>query len=511
MSRPGSLAWFAQHETRLAWRDTFAIMGAGRPGRMRSILLAVTVFLLVLHVIAHYVVGPLASRALDADLASLVGVTVGILLAASAILSQAMESVTRTFYSRSDLELILTSPASAQRLFAVRVSAIVMSVSIMSLLFVGPFINMLAVHGGVRWLAAYGVIPSIALLSTALAILLTVALFRACGPKRTRLISQIAAAIIGGLFAIGLQLAALFSTGTLSRLAYLGSSEVLALMPEAGSAVWLPARAVLGDVLALLMVLVTSGLFFLFVASRAGTRFAELVLAASSAPRGVSEPLVATRAFRVEAPADALRRKEVLLILRDPWLVSQSLMQLLYLVPPGALLWHSYAIASGPPVVLVPVLAMASGQLAGALAWLTISGEDAPDLVLTAPVSPERLLLSKLEAVMLCVGVVFLPFVAGLLTVSTWTGGVALLTIAASASSATAIQFWFRAQARRSQFRRRHTSSRIATLSEAFVSVLWAGAAGAALAGSDLWPVIVVAAVGFLSIVWRASPTRITR
>jgi ABC-2 type transport system permease protein len=225
----------------------------------------------------------------------------------------------------------------------------------------------------------------------------------------------------------------------------------------------------------------------------------------------VSEPLVATRAFRVEAPADALRRKEVLLILRDPWLVSQSLMQLLYLVPPGALLWHSYAIASGPPVVLVPVLAMASGQLAGALAWLTISGEDAPDLVLTAPVSPERLLLSKLEAVMLCVGVVFLPFVAGLLTVSSWTGGVALLTIAASASSATAIQFWFRAQARRSQFRRRHTSSRIATLSEAFVSVLWAGAAGAALAGSDLWPVIVVAAVGFLSIVWRASPTRITR
>jgi ABC-2 type transport system permease protein len=268
---------------------------------------------------------------------------------------------------------------------------------------------------------------------------------------------------------------------------------------------------VLGDVLALLTVLVAAVLLFLLVASRAGARFASLVLAATSVPRGASEPMVAARAFRVEPPADALRRKEVLLILRDPWLVSQSLMQLLYLVPPAALLWHSYAIASGTPVVVVPVLAMASGQLAGALAWLTICGEDAPDLVLTAPVAPERLLLSKLEAVMLCVGVVFLPLVAGLMTVSTTAGVVALLTIAASASSATAIQFWFRAQARRSQFRRRHASSRIATLSEAFSSVLWAAAAGTALAGSDLWPAIVLMSCGFLGAVWRASPSRVTR
>ena len=61
--------------------------------------------------------------------------------------------------------------------------------------------------------------------------------------------------------------------------------------------------------------------------------------------------------------------------------MSQTLMQLLYLVPPALLLWRSFADGAGSLVVLVPVLVMAAGQLAGGLAWLAISGEDAPDLV----------------------------------------------------------------------------------------------------------------------------------
>ena len=99
-------------------------------------------------------------------------------------------------------------------------------------------------------------------------------------------------------------------------------------------------------------------------------------------------------AFRIRQPAASLRHKEQLLILRDPWLISQSLMQLLYLSPPALLLWHNYGQAGGA-IVLVPVLVMASGQLAGGLAWLTISGEDAPDLVRSAPVQPGRLLRAK--------------------------------------------------------------------------------------------------------------------
>ena len=48
------------------------------------------------------------------------------------------------------------------------------------------------------------------------------------------------------------------------------------------------------------------------------------------------------------------------------------------------------------------------------------------------------------------------------------------------------IQLCFRVQARRSQFRRRQTSSRIATFAEAFSSIAWAGAAALIAAGSWL-------------------------
>ena len=45
-----------------------------------------------------------------------------------------------------------------------------------------------------------------------------------------------------------------------------------------------------------------------------------------------------------------------------------------------------------------------------------------------------------------------------------------------------AIQLWFRTQARRSHFRRRQTSSRVATFAEALSSIGWAGT-GLAAAG----------------------------
>jgi ABC-2 type transport system permease protein len=68
--------------------------------------------------------------------------------------------------------------------------------------------------------------------------------------------------------------------------------------------------------------------------------------------------------------------------------------------------------------------------------------------------------------------------------------------IAISALSATMIQIWFRAQASRRYFRRRQTSSRIATFAEALCSVSWAAAT--ALAASSSWLAIGPAIVAGL-------------
>jgi ABC-2 type transport system permease protein len=164
--------------------------------------------------------------------------------------------------------------------------------------------------------------------------------------------------------------------------------------------------------------------------------------------------------------------------------VSQTLMQMLYLLPPAFLLWRSFESGSASVVLLVPILVMAAGQLAGGLAWLAISGEDAPELIATAPLTPRQVVRAKIEAVTGCIALVFAPFVVPLALIDGVAAIVAALGITAAAASATAIQLCFRAQAKRSQFRRRQTSSRVATFAEAFSSIAWAAAAALAAAGT---------------------------
>ena len=75
---------------------------------------------------------------------------------------------------------------------------------------------------------------------------------------------------------------------------------------------------------------------------------------------------------------------------------------------------------------------------------------------------------------------------------------VAAAGVGVSAASATLIQLWFRTQARRKHFRRRQTSSRVATFAEAFSSISWAGTAGLAAAGHWQAAITALIALGIL-------------
>ena len=66
--------------------------------------------------------------------------------------------------------------------------------------------------------------------------------------------------------------------------------------------------------------------------------------------------------FRTGSRQQALRWKEFALLRRDPWLVSQTLMQLLYLVPPALMLWRSFSDSSTAIVLITPVIVMAAGN-----------------------------------------------------------------------------------------------------------------------------------------------------
>jgi ABC-2 type transport system permease protein len=273
---------------------------------------------------------------------------------------------------------------------------------------------------------------------------------------------------------------------------FLESDTLVALVPETDSLLWLPARAALGDLTALAVVLGGSLALLGFAILIFSARFGDHAIAASSVTAtGVRQ--ASRSGFRGRSPARVLRQKEWTLLLRDPWLVSQTLMQLLYLLPPALLLWRSYGQGTGALVVLVPVLVMAAGQLAGGLAWLAISGEDAPDLVATAPVLAQHVVRAKVEAVLGGIAIAFAPFIAALALLSVPHALIAALGILMAAAAATGIQFWFRKQATRRYFRHRQTASRFATFAEAFSSISWA--ATAALAAGGTWLALFPAAI----------------
>ena len=235
------------------------------------------------------------------------------------------------------------------------------------------------------------------------------------------------------------------------------------------------------------------------------TRFGEHAVAAAgiSGAGAMQKP---RQGFRRLSPKGALRRKEWTLLARDPWLASQTLMQLLYLLPPGLMLWRAFGANGSDLVLLVPVLVMAAGQLAGGLAWLAIPGEDAPDLVATAPIPAGFVIRAKTEAVIGGVALVFAPFIVAMALASPRDALMAALGIVVSAVSATLIQLWFRTQARRKHFRRRQTSSRVATFAEAFSSITWAATAGLAAAGHWQAAFTAITAIGILVAARALSP-----
>ncbi|WP_291687495.1 permease [Bradyrhizobium sp.] len=506
MSSATALTWFARHEIRLAWREWLATMTGGRRKRTRAVI-GLIVFAAIMHLPAYAVIGRFADLRAPLDKSSLIVMTATIVLAWALMLSQAIESVTRVFYARADLDLIMSSPVRLENVFSIRIAAIALTVIAMALLFSTPFVDVLVIGGGIRWFAAYGVVVAIGLSAAAMAIAVTIVLFRLIGPSRTRFVAQILAAVIGAGFVIALQIAAILSYGTMSRFAVLTSDAAARFAPDADSIMWWPARAVLGDGEALLLLLAGGLLLLGAVMTIFSARFANTAARASANARPNHQGSRA-RAFRAGSRQQALRRKEFVLLRRDPWLVSQTLMQLLYLVPPAVMLWRSFSDSNMAIVLITPVIVMAAGQLAGGLAWLTISGEDAADLVATAPLAPSRVIRAKIEVVLIAIAAIFAPLVAALLFASPLQATVTALGVIIAAASATAIQLWFRVQAKRSQFRRRQTSSRLATFAEAFSSIGWAATAALALAVPLAALVSGLMTSAIVAATWKLSPRR---
>jgi ABC-2 type transport system permease protein len=254
------------------------------------------------------------------------------------------------------------------------------------------------------------------------------------------------------------------------------------LGPE--SVLWWPFRALIGDAIPFVVVTLACVGAFVLVVVRAGRLFLEGTRESITAPARRALPSAHFRG----GLSRVVIAKELRLIGRDPRLISQMLLQILYLIPLFAILVRKGTAQD----LLAPTIILVASTLAGNLAWMTMSGEESPDLVGSAPVSRERILwLKALAAMAMPVGMC-VPFLLYYATVS-MAGFVAFAACAAGAlASCAVVQIWTAKPGSARDLRKRAQSSKLVSLVEFFSAAGWALACWLMMRGS-WWALAAIA------------------
>jgi ABC-2 type transport system permease protein len=476
----GSLLWFANHDLLLLRRR---IEGLFRDASGRRALWMMAGAFALFHLIglpvANWLVAADASDPRGAD----IPVAAALLFVIPWIVSQALTNSTRALYVRGDLDLILSSPVSSRAVFTARAFAIALESIVSVAIFLLPIADMLACKGGARWLAIYPVLVACGLFGTAVGLVLMMTLFRVAGPRRTRVLAQVFATLVGATFAFGMQAVNL---APISLRAWVGSGA----RPQGSPAIldgWigLPVRAASGDPAAVVMTLVVAAGVFALVCFLLGQAFARGIVQTADIPGTSRAKRESKRKFQPGAMG-ALRRKEWRLLLRDPWLASQMLLQVAYTLPLCFVLWQTLGSENGVLVAIAPAVVVIAAQLAGALAYVTLSTEDAPEFLMTAPLTRGQIERAKLSAVAIPLAIVVgLPVLA-----MAWQSPLmALSTLAfaiAAGGSTACLNLWRASPSRRGDLMRREGQSRVVGILEHVLSLFWAVAVAMFSAGT-LW------------------------
>jgi ABC-2 type transport system permease protein len=489
--KPAGFAWLLAHDLRQSWRGFLAVFGTMRLWKIVLILALVTA---LLHLIAAGVVLVIAPLRDDEALSG--WFAAGAFATLTWMIAQGMTGAMRSLYARGDFDLLFASPISPLVVLAPRALAVAVEGAASSLLLIGPLADMGALLGHPGWLAIYPALISSAFFGAGLGLAIALGLFVAVGPRRARMFSQVGATMVGASFVLSAQIVNMLPTHWRDAV-FAGFAA-----PSKGSwlsrdgALFLPARAAEGDGRALLLWAIASVAVFVIAVLVCAPVFAEAAAAASGAPAGGNGQRT-RRAFRAGVQAN-LRAKERRLVWRDPWLLSQILMQILYTLPLSVVLWRNGGITGSPAIAFAPSLVVIAAQMAGALAWVALSGEDAPDFLASAPVTRRDIDRGKLEAIaapILCV--VALPLL-GLALASPFGAAMALLFGAGASASSALVNLWRQAPAPRRMVLRRHAQSKLVGLIEHAVSFLWAIACALAIFGS--WTALVPLAVAVFAL-----------
>lgn len=490
IATPGSSLRLLRYELLLSWRRMLQRRSRGR-GRFARVwltlllpaILLVSAGLPIAFAVRHRQVPivPLASLVAAASLVMLF----------TLMLSQTLGAAVDALYERGDLDLLFSSPLAPRKVLTVRFLSVAVGAFSIFGMVLTPIVLPSAVWGHPQWLASLVVLFSVALAASGAGLLLAAGLFRLIGPRRTRTVGQVLAAVIGAAFFLIAQARNILGgaqTASVAAMVLQFSRDPRFNAPVLS---W-PLRALLGEPLPLLGAVAIGVGVFLIANQLLGARFAADAAAAAGAGTGGARRAKSTGPVRFAASAfSATFSKELRLLWRDPALIAQVMLRVLYLIPLGFILLrqagqgHSFALPGS-----AAALSLVASQVSGSLAWITVSAEDAPDLLSCAPTPIRVIRQAKVAAAILPVALLLVPILIPLLVLSP---GVALAAAAgclASMTMASLLNLWWQRPGKRSEMRRQRSSSWFVTLAELLLGVLIAAATGLLAAGFFGWAII---------------------
>lgn len=463
---PGSLTWLTLHEL----RGNLRAAGRSKLGQivLALVLLGYTglgVGLGLLLADEHWQAGPLAW--LLALIASILLFTF--------MTTQALLASQRTLYEAGDLDLLFSAPLDPRTVVSAKLLGIAGGVMLTFSIFLLPILLPVALLGHPELLGAIALLVALALAAACVGLGVTLLLARTVGPRAARTLGQILAALTGASVFLATQVLNQHDdrreSGTVLLFDALRSRGF-----GKGGLSSLPGRAAFGEPLA--MALLLGAALALFVLAGWGMRHPFLRSYRAGGARPATQRAAKggiARHFHRGLFA-AIFAKELRLLLRDPALIFQVLLRIVYLAP---ILLLAFRDSGSLP--MAPTLAFTSvviaGQLVSSLAWLAASAEDAPDLLKVAPVDKDDLDLAKLLAAMALAAPLgmLLPIALALETVP---GAIVTLLFTAGAGGAVGYLEVAHAQpAPRSTFQRRQKGGGIVRNLVEFVIALLLGLA----------------------------------
>jgi len=501
--KPGSFRWLLAHDLRLSWRRFQGMFGKLRP---RTVALIVICALVSFHALAW----SFANTLVDMDTEGggqlyYPALAAGVLFVVPWLISQSLSGATRALYSRGDLDLLLASPLPAHHILGARAIAIAVEAVASVSIFILPLANMLALTRGVHWLALYPSLAAAGLFAAGIGILITLGLFKLVGPRRTRVLSQVLATIVGASFVLGLQVLNVLPHDTREAVVTAIDRSQPGTVFDRNGPLWLPVRAAAGDENALAIWVTLSLVLFVATVLFTGRLFASSVVLSAGESSVSSSRTPRNRAIRFRhSRARALRVKEWRLVARDPWLISQILLQVIYTLPVSVIVWRALGTQSAIAVSVAPAIVVIASQISASLAWLTISSEDAPDFLASAPVTRREVERRKLEAIALPLAMFLALPLIGLAIFSPVAALWTVLFATCAALSTALLNLWHPMPGRRTMVMRRHSQSKIVGMIEHLLSLLWAVAMVLAVLGTAF---VVVPILLALMVLWFNRPS----